>query len=95
MSGSLAGQRSALASQALGRLLHQPWLLHLVGGGTGEEKAEVLALTRPLGRRVVVHGPLPQEDMAAILRKVHLAVLPSFFRGLPLVVLEGLAAGCR
>jgi glycosyltransferase involved in cell wall biosynthesis len=81
--------------QALARLPHQPWLLHLVGGGTGEEKEEVLALARTLGTRVVVHGPLHQEDMAAILRKAHLAVLPSFFEGLPLVVLEALAAGCR
>jgi glycosyltransferase involved in cell wall biosynthesis len=81
--------------KALGRLLHQPWILHLVGGGTGEEKEEILALTRPLGTRVVVHGPLPQETMAATLRKAHLAVLPSFFEGLPLVVLEALAAGCR
>lgn len=81
--------------KALGRLLHQPWILHLVGGGTGEEKEEILALTRPLGIRVVVHGPLPQETMAAILRKAHVAVLPSFFEGLPLVVLEALAAGCR
>ena len=81
--------------KALGRLLHQSWFLHLVGGGTGEEKEEVLALTRPLGTRVMIHGPLPQEEMAAILRKAHLAVLPSFFEGLPLVVLEVLAAGCR
>jgi glycosyltransferase involved in cell wall biosynthesis len=81
--------------KALGRLLHLPWILHLVGGGTGEEKEEILALTRTLGTKVVVHGPLPQETMAAILRKAHLAVLPSFFEGLPLVVLESLAAGCR
>ena len=81
--------------KALGRLLHLPWILHLVGGGTGEEKEEILALTRPLGIRVIVHGPLPQQTMAAILRKAHLAVLPSFFEGLPLVVLEALAAGCR
>jgi glycosyltransferase involved in cell wall biosynthesis len=81
--------------KALARLFHQPWLLHLVGGGTGEEKEEVCTLARPLGSRVVIHGPLPQEDMAVILRKAHLAVLPSFFEGLPLVVLEALAAGCR
>lgn len=81
--------------KALARLLHQPWVLHLVGGGTGAEKEEVLALARPLGTRIMIYGPLHQEDMAAILRKSHLAVLPSFFEGLPLVVLEALAAGCR
>ena len=81
--------------KSLARLLHQPWLLHLVGGGTGAEKEEVLTLAQPLGSRVVIHGPLHQEGMAAILRKAHLAVLPSFFEGLPLVVLEALAASCR
>ena len=81
--------------KALARLLHQPWLLHLIGGGTGEEKEEVLALAQPLASRVVIHGPLHQDGMAAILRKAHIAVLPSFFEGLPLVVLEALAAGCR
>jgi glycosyltransferase involved in cell wall biosynthesis len=48
-----------------------------------------------MGTRVVIHGPLPQENMAVILRRAHLAVLPSFFEGLPLVVLEALGAGCR
>jgi len=81
--------------KALGRLLQQPWLLHLVGGGAGPETEEVMALARPLGPRVVIHGPLSQGDLAPILRKAHLAVLPSFFEGLPLVVLEALAAGCR
>jgi glycosyltransferase involved in cell wall biosynthesis len=81
--------------KALARLTHQPWLLHLVGGGTGEEKEEVLALSWTFGSRVVIRGPLPQEDMAAILRKAHLAVLPSLFEGLPLVILEALASGCR
>jgi glycosyltransferase involved in cell wall biosynthesis len=81
--------------KALAQLLHQPWLLHLVGGGTGVEKEEVSVLARTLGTRVVIHGPLHQKDMAAILRKAHLVVLPSFFEGLPLVVLEALAAGCR
>lgn len=81
--------------KALMRLHHQPWVLHLVGGGAGAEKDEVLALAQKLGTRVVVHGPLSQESMAAILRQAHLAVLPSFFEGLPLVVLEALAAGCR
>ena len=40
-------------------------------------------------------GALPQEDLAKVLRSSQVFVLPSFFEGLPLVVLEALACGCR
>jgi len=40
-------------------------------------------------------GALPQEDLAKVLRSSQIFVLPSFFEGLPLVVLEALACGCR
>jgi len=71
------------------------WQLHLVGSGSGGEKEYCLRLTEKLGKRVIVHGALPQESLAEILRQSHILVLPSFFEGLPLVILEGLACGCR
>jgi glycosyltransferase involved in cell wall biosynthesis len=42
-----------------------------------------------------VHGPLPQEKLAEIFRRSHLLILPSFYEGLALVLLEALACGCR
>jgi len=71
------------------------WQLHLVGGGSGEEKAECLALARQMGGRVRVHGAVSQQVLADIMRSAHIFVLPSFYEGLPLVVLEALASGCR
>jgi glycosyltransferase involved in cell wall biosynthesis len=71
------------------------WHLHLVGGGSGREKAECLELAGSLGGRATVHGAVPQDRLADIMRRAHLFVLPSFFEGLPLVVLEALASGCR
>ncbi|CAB5089810.1 Glycosyl transferase [Olavius algarvensis associated proteobacterium Delta 3] len=71
------------------------WQLHLVGGGSGMEKDECLRLARDLGERVVIHGQIPQKRLAALFKTSHIFVLSSFFEGLPLVVLEALASGCR
>ena len=40
-------------------------------------------------------GALPQAELAAVLQNADVFVLPSFFEGLPLVVVESLACGCR
>ena len=71
------------------------WRLTLVGGGSGEEREEVLHMAGRLGERVAVTGPIDQTALAARMRRAHIFVLPSFFEGLPLVLLEALASGCR
>ena len=81
--------------RALSRIDTPDWHLHLVGGGSGGEKADCLRLADGLGRRVTVHGPVSQDRLAEIMKASHLFVLPSLFEGLPLVVLEALASGCR
>jgi len=80
---------------ALGRIDRPDWHLDLVGGGSGPEKAQCLELAARLGPRVTARGPLDQPALAGLLRRAHLFVLPSFFEGLPLVLLEALACGCR
>jgi glycosyltransferase involved in cell wall biosynthesis len=81
--------------RALHSISSPAWKLHLMGGGSGEEKENCLKLAKELGEKVQVHGALPQKKLAEILRHSHILVLPSFFEGLPLVILEGLASGCR
>jgi glycosyltransferase involved in cell wall biosynthesis len=81
--------------KALSEVSEPSWRLHLIGGGAGPEKEETLALAKNLGERVRVHGPLPQEKLAEIFRRSHLLILPSFYEGLALVLLEALACGCR
>lgn len=81
--------------RSLETLTHYQWKLHLVGGGTDPERQECLRLARQLGNRVIYHGVLQQPDLAKLLRLCHFFLLPSLFEGLPLVLLEALACGCR
>ena len=81
--------------RALASLDDLDFQLHLVGSGSGPEKDECLRLAHQLENRIVIHGALPQPQLADIMRSAHLLVLPSFFEGLPLVLLEALACGCR
>lgn len=81
--------------RALSSIGGPDWHLHLVGGGSGKEKAECLKLADRLGHRLTVHGAVSQQRLADIMKRSHVFVLPSFYEGLPLVVLEALASGCR
>ena len=71
------------------------WKLHLVGSGSGKEKEECIRLANELGDKVVIHGAVHQNELAGIMKRSHIFILPSFYEGLPLVVLEALASGCR
>lgn len=81
--------------RALKSIVSPSWRLHLLGGGSGDEKEHCLELAKGLGEKVEIHGAVPQSELARIMRGSHILVLPSFFEGLPLVILEGLASGCR
>nr|WP_319392913.1 glycosyltransferase family 4 protein [uncultured Desulfobacter sp.] len=80
---------------ALKKMAGPDYCLHLAGAGTGREKEECLALAADLGDRVKVLGPLSHAHLARLMRRSHLFVLPSFFEGLPLVLMEALSSGCR
>jgi glycosyltransferase involved in cell wall biosynthesis len=71
------------------------WRLHIAGGGSGREKEDCVRMATELGERVRLHGLLPQARLADIFKQSHIFILPSLFEGLPLVVLEALASGCR
>lgn len=81
--------------RALSLLAEEEFLFHLVGDSDGAEKAEILQWSERLGPRICVHGKLEQQPLADLMRQADLFVLPSFFEGLPLVLLEALACDCR
>ncbi len=72
-----------------------PFMLHLAGSGSGEEKELCLALAKDLGAKVKYHGPLSHEKLGDLMRQCHIFILPSFYEGVPLVLIEALACGCK
>jgi len=69
--------------------------LHLAGSGSGKEAETCLAMAKKAKTAITVHGRISQTELAKLMAKCHLFILPSFFEGLPLVLLEALASGCR
>ena len=76
-------------------LSHLPIHLHLAGSGAGDEAGKCLDLAGQTGIQVTLHGPMRQQELASLMRSCHVFILPSFYEGLPLVLIEALASGCR
>lgn len=101
-------QTVILFAGKLSRAKGLPWLLgalrgiplgsfhfHLVGGGSGMEYDSCLREAERLEDNVTIHGIVSQHQLAYLMRQSDIFVLPSLHEGLPLVVLEALACGCR
>jgi starch synthase len=67
----------------------------LLAGSAGDGGDETIRRQAGDLDNVVFLGALPQEKLAAVLQTADVFALPSFFEGLPLVVIESLACGCR
>lgn len=68
--------------------------LHLVGGGNGQEYDQIINQANQL-KNITYHGILSQKDFAQQLRNADIFILASLHEGLPLVILEALACGCK
>ena len=69
--------------------------LHVAGTGAGAEAEQLRDRMERLMPQVKLHGQLSQRDLADLFRTCDVFTLPSFFEGLPLVVIEALSCGCR
>ena len=81
--------------RSLEKIKDQDWHLHMAGGGNGPEFDNCTHLAEKLGPQVTNHGYVSHRRLSELMKKAHVQVLPSFFEGLPLVLFEGLASGCR
>jgi glycosyltransferase involved in cell wall biosynthesis len=67
--------------------------LFIVGDYNNKEGMEIRKLAQKYSN-IIFLGKLEQSEVAEKFKDSHLFVLPSFFEGLPLVVIESLACGC-
>jgi len=70
-------------------------VLHVAGEGAGDEADALRERMANMSPRVTMHGQLGQNELADLLRRCRVFALPSFYEGLPLVLVEAAACGCR
>ncbi len=74
---------------------HPGLRLHVAGVGAGPEAEAQRARMENLVPLVTIHGQLDQPALADLMRRCAVCVLPSFYEGVPLVLVEAAACGCR
>jgi len=65
----------------------------IVGGGEEADWLREECRALGLGPHVTQHGPMPHEAALALLKECDVLIMPSYFEGLPIVLLEAMAHG--
>ena len=74
---------------------HENIELNLIGHGNVQESEDIINSIKNRKTQIKYLGALPQDELAKFLRTCDIFILPSFFEGLPLVVIEALASGAK
>lgn len=70
--------------------------INIVGDGNDKyEYKKIEELASKSSYNINFLGKITQNELSNIFRQSHIFILPSFFEGLPLVVIESLACGCN
>lgn len=69
--------------------------LKIAGGVNGEEGNKLAEKAANSSRKIDLLGLVDQKELASKLKKGHILVLPSYYEGFPMVVVEALACGMK
>jgi len=69
--------------------------LNLIGNGSSKESENIIKSIKSKKAKIDYLGTVPQDKLEKLLRRSDIFILPSFFEGLPLVVIEALASGAK
>ncbi len=69
--------------------------LHVAGDGSGPPAEALRSRMATMTSTVTMHGQLSQTQLADLMGRCQVCVLPSFYEGVPLVLVEAAACGCR
>ena len=69
--------------------------LLLFGSGDGKEEKKLAVMAKRVPFKLTAPGTVSQLELGNVFRQGDVFVLPSFYEGLPLVVVEALASGLR
>ena len=96
--GKICEKKGVLSLLRAARKLEPPehWQLALAGSvGDPEEYARIRKVAETVPCAPVFLGMLSQQQLAETMNQSDIFVLPSFFEGLPLVLVEAMACGMR
>lgn len=74
---------------------HETVSLTLIGGGVGKESDEIQKSINTMNANIHCLGFVEQKALLQSFYDAHIFILPSFFEGLPLVIVQALACGIR
>jgi len=69
--------------------------LNLIGHGNVQESEDIINSIKTKKTEIHYLGAIPQNELAVFLKSCDIFILPSFFEGLPLVVIEAIASGAK